>query len=140
MWARCLDYAQRKFRGETLSVQERWEQEQRVLRPLPDRPYDCGKAIPVTSNKLSCIQFETCRYSVPVRYAEHTLLLRAYWDHIAVYCGVQKIAQHLRSYVRDQEVLELDHYLDLLLKRPGALSHARPFQAASLPPVRNVSI
>lgn len=135
LWARCLDYAQRKFRGETLSVQERWEQEQRVLRPLPHRPYDCGKTIPVTSNKLSCVLFDTCRYSVPASYAEQTLLLRAYWDHIEVYSGLQKIAQHLRSYVREQDIFELDHYLELLLKRPGALSHARPFQAAALPPV-----
>lgn len=135
LWERCLDYATRRFRGETLSVQERWQQEQRVLRQLPDRPFDCGRVVPVTSNSLSCVTFETCRYSVPVRYAGQPLLLRAYWDHLEVFAGIQKIAQHPRCFARDQEILDLDPYLELLIQKPGALSHARPFRAATLPPI-----
>lgn len=135
LWEGCLDYAKRKFRGETQTVQERWQQEQRVLRTLPNRPFDCAKTVPVTSNSLSCVQFDTCRYSVPVRYVGQTLLLRAYWDHLEIFAGLQKIAQHPRCFARDQDVLDLDHYLELLLKKPGALSQARPFQAAALAPI-----
>lgn len=135
LWERCLDYAKRRFRGETQSVQERWQQEQRVLRALPERPFDCGRVVPVTSNNLSCVTFETCRYSVPVRYAGQPLLLRAYWDHLEVFAGVQRIAHHPRCFAREQEVLDLDHYLELLVQKPGALTHARPFRAATLAPI-----
>jgi len=32
------------------------------------------------------------------------------------------VARHERSYERHQKVLELDHYLDVLVKKPGALA------------------
>ena len=35
---------------------------------------------------------------------------------------------HRRSYAREQDVLDLWHYLPLLKERPGALDHAKPFK------------
>jgi transposase len=135
LWERCLAYAQRVPRGESQSILERWKQEQRVLRPLPPHPFDCCKTLPVTSNNVACVSFDTCRYSVPVRYANHKLTLRAYWDRVEIYHGLQQVASHPRCYDREREILDLDHYLDLLLAKPGALSQAKPFRAADLHPV-----
>lgn len=84
---------------------------------------------------LPCVIFETCRYSVPVRYANRQLLLRAYWNRVEIYSGLEHIASHPRSYERYQEILDLDHYLDLLLIKPGALDQAKPFRMARLPDV-----
>lgn len=135
LWERCLDYAKRVPQGETISILERWQQEQRMLRPLPSKPFDCCRVQPVTSNKVACVTFETCRYSVPVRHANRQLWLRAYWDRVEIYDGRERIAVHPRSYERHREILDLDHYLDLLLNKPGALSQARPFRMAAIPDV-----
>lgn len=32
-------------------------------------------------------------------------------------------------------MLDLDHYLELLLRKPGALDNAKPLRAANLPPI-----
>jgi len=135
LWQRCLEYARRVPQGSTQSILERWEQEKKYLRPLPARPFDCCKVALVTSNKVSCVTFETCRYSVPVQYANRSLQVRAYWDRIDIYAGQEKIARHPRCYERNREILDLDHYLDLLHAKPGALAQAKPFRMAQLPAV-----
>jgi len=132
LWRRCLQYARRTLQGSTESILERWEQEKRFLRPLPARPFDCCKVALVTSSKTACVTFETCRYSVPTRYANQSLQVRAYWDRIDVYAGQEKIATHPRCYERNREILELDHYLDLLQEKPRALDQAKPFRMAQL--------
>lgn len=102
LWERCLKYAERTFRGESETVLERWRQEQRALRQLPQRPFECCKTLPVTSNGTASVLFDTCRYSVPVRYAHEKLVLRAYWDRIEIYHGLQRIASHPRCCCRSR--------------------------------------
>ncbi|MDI6709905.1 MAG: hypothetical protein QME76_04355 [Bacillota bacterium] len=38
LWERCLDYAKRVPQGETISILERWQQEQRMLGRFPQSP------------------------------------------------------------------------------------------------------
>lgn len=135
LWERCLKYAERVPYGETQTVSERWRQEQRVLRKLPERPYDCCKTVLVTSNNVACVRFDTCRYSVPVRYVGQQLILRAYWDRVEIFHGLERIASHPRSYERERDILDLDHYLDVLLRKPRALDQAKPFRSTDLPTV-----
>lgn len=134
LWARCQDYGRRTRRGQTLSVTELWEQERlSSLRRLPAVPFDCSRCIEVNANRLSCVAFETNHYSVPVQYAgTRRLVLRAYVNRVEVYAGLSCIAYHRRSYGREQDFLELDHYLELLLRKPGALRNAKPLRAANL--------
>lgn len=106
-----------------------------MLRPLPRRPYDCCKTVPVTSSNVACVTFDTCRYSVPVRCAGQQLILRAYWDRVEIAHGLERVASHPRCYERERDILDLDHYLDILLRKPRALDQAKPFRAADLPAV-----
>lgn len=135
LWERCLKYGERVPRGERQTILERWRQEQRVLRSLPVRPYECCKTIPVSSNNVACVTFDTCRYSVPVRYAGQPLILRAYWDRVEISHGQELIASHPRCYERERDILDLDHYLDVLLQKPRALDQAKPFRSTDLPAV-----
>ena len=38
------------------------------------------------------------------------------------------VAQHQRCYSHRQQVLDLEHYLDVLARKPGALAGSRPLQ------------
>lgn len=137
LWAGCQEYARRTRRSQVLCVSELWEQERTTaLRPLPPVPFDCSRSVEVDASRLSCVPFETNHYSVPVQYAgTRQLLLRAYVDRVEVYAGLACIARHRRSYERERDLLELDHYLELLLRKPGALRNAKPLRAANLPAI-----
>jgi hypothetical protein len=37
-------------------------------------------------------------------------------------------AHHERCYGRQQQILDLEHYLDVLYRKPGALAGSRPLQ------------
>jgi hypothetical protein len=45
------------------------------------------------------------------------------------------VATHRRSYEREQDVLDVLHYLPLLKERPRAFDHAKPLKVWVLPPV-----
>ncbi|UII56544.1 hypothetical protein LS684_03410 [Cytobacillus spongiae] len=45
------------------------------------------------------------------------------------------IANHIRSYERNQMITVLDHYLEALLKKPRAIRDAHAFQTSEIPEV-----
>lgn len=137
LWQRCQEYAKRTRRGQSQAVAELWAQERTTaLRSLPPVPFDCSRTVKVGATRTSLVPFETNHYSVPVRFAgTKNLTLRAYVDRVEVYAGLTCIARHGRSYERERDVLELDHYLELLERKPGALRNAKPLRAAKLPPI-----
>jgi hypothetical protein len=48
--------------------------------------------------------------------------------HIEIWHAGTQVARHERSYSRRQQILELEHYLDVLERKPGALAGSRPLQ------------
>jgi hypothetical protein len=47
-------------------------------------------------------------------------------SEVHVWSGGRKVASHERTYGRGEHVLNLEHYLDVLEKKPGALAGSRP--------------
>ena len=125
---RCLSEAGRRLRGETQTIGEMWEQERPQLLPLPTHPYPCCRTVPVRPNRLSMVTFQTNRYSVPVEHADGVLILRAFVDRVVITDGTMVVAVHERCYGREQDILDVFHYLPLLKKRPGAFDHAKPLK------------
>ena len=125
---RCLAEAGRRLRGESGTIGELWEQERSNLLPLPAHPFPCCRTVPVRPNRFSMVTFQTNRYSVPVKYASKVLLLRAFVDRVEITDGARVMAAHERCYRREQDVLDVFHYLPLLKERPGAFDHARPLK------------
>ncbi len=117
-----------------MSVGEVFERERQALQPLPQQPFDCCRHVEVQANQLSLVHFETNRYSVPVAWAHEKLVLKAYVDRVEIWHGTQPVARHRRLYGRNEESLDLDHYLDLLLQKPGALKYARAVRQSPLSP------
>jgi hypothetical protein len=102
------------------------------MLPLPPQPLECYWMLPVKSNSLSLITFEQNSYSVPVSYASKELVCRVYADDLAIYHHGGLIATHKRCFEKGKEIFDYDHYLDLLLIRPGSVLYARPLQKAKL--------
>ena len=87
------------------------------------------------ASHLSLVNFDSNRYSVLVEYGFSKLALYAYAWHIEISCGDSIIATHNRCYDKGREIVEIDHYLPLLLQRPGAFPYARPVRQWKMPPV-----
>jgi len=130
----CRQYDQGKIPNSNETVGEAFLKEQPYMLPLPPFHLNGFREISTKANTYAMVRFENNAYSVPIQYARcETLTLRAHVDFIEILSEDQVIAKHLRSYEVNQEILNYDHYLDLLLIRPGAIPHARPLKQAKLP-------
>ena len=121
--------------GKEISIGEAWEQEKGQLLPLPRIPYRCCVSRPLKANHLSLVNFDANRYSVPVEYGIAKLTLQAYVWRVEVACGDRVIATHERCYDKGQDILNIDHYLPLLIQRPGAFPYAKPVRQWKMPEV-----
>ena len=117
--------------GKDMTIGEAWEAEKLKLLPLPPFSHRCCISRPVKANHYSLVTFDGNRYSVPVEYQGSKLILHAYAWKIEVGCGDRTIATHRRRYGKKQDVMEVEHYLPLLLKRPGAFPYAKPVRQMS---------
>ncbi len=94
--------------------------EKPAMRPLPDAPYEVALTrIARATNRFRVI-LDTNRYSVPAEYASRRLSLKAYPDRICIYNNSDLIAQHPRSYDRNQDFEDPDHPRALLTQRRAA--------------------
>ena len=135
LWQRCQQEA-RKPKGQTkTSAWDLWQEEKTQLQPLPAHPFACCQKRRVTINSYSLVEFETNHYSVPVCYGPKEALIRAFVHRIEIYAAntQELLAIHPRCYDRGQESLVLDHYLELLARKPGGLVNAKVVR--QMPPV-----
>jgi hypothetical protein len=63
-------------------------------------------------------------YSVPARYASRRLPVRLSTTAVEVLDGSRVVARHERAAGKHAEMLVLDHYLEVLRFKPGALPGA----------------
>ena len=112
-----------------ITVGEHFELEAPTLRALPVEPFDVGV---VGSNRVdtkSRVCVRQVHYSVPVRYVRRRLDVRVDAETIEVLDGSRVVARHRRGRKGD-EVLVLDHYLEVLARKPGAMLSATPLARA----------
>ena len=115
-------------------VREAFTEEQAHLRPLPGhRPETC-RVLSSSANKFAHVHVDRSSYSVPTDLARKTLTVKRFHDRVEVIHGADVVAVHQRSAVRGAYVLELEHTLDLLLKKPRAAQEATVIRQIGLPP------
>jgi transposase len=135
LFEKCMAYEESLVPRSCLTVGETFQLEKECMLPLPVRPLDCYRLLYAKSNSLSLVTIEQNAYSVPVSHASSELTCRIYAEKVEIYSHRELLASHERCLGKGQEVLNYDHYLDLLLIRPGAVLFARPLQQADLPPI-----
>ena len=130
---RCLERMDARLRGHAETIGQRMDRDLEALLPLPPVAYDaCDKQAGRVSS-LSLVRYRTNDYSVPVAYGHRDVLVRGYVDRVVISCGSEVIAEHPRSYERDDFVFDPIHYLPLLERKTGALEQAAPLQGWDLP-------
>jgi transposase len=99
--------------------------EREHLLPLADEDFDLIEVSFPTVNSLGQVKVRTNAYSVP---ADPGTIVQAKITPTTVEIWHQGrcIATHERCYLRNQEVFDLEHYLDVLEHKPGALMGSKP--------------
>ncbi len=124
----CQADDQRQVDGQAVTIGAAWEMEKPFLMGLPEKDFDCCTIKPVSLMPYSQVEFETNRYSVPADILSSKLVLKAYPFRVKILHGNDTLAEHPRSYGRNQEIFDPLHYLPLLEQRPGAFEHAKPIR------------
>ncbi len=65
-----------------------------------------------------------CQYSVPARFIGHRVRVKLSASTVTVLSRDMVVARHPRAAGKGVQVLDLDHYLEILLRKPGALPGA----------------
>jgi hypothetical protein len=100
------------------------ETDRAALRPLPAEPFDPARIVPVRVDRKARVCVRQSFYSVPARYAGRRLPARIGGTRIEVTDAGRVVASHERSVVRGSQTLVLDHYLEILVRKPGAMPGA----------------
>jgi transposase len=101
--------------------------ERTYLLPLAEEPFDLQEVSFPTVNTLGCVKVRTNAYSCPVR-AGTVVQAKLSATTVDLWHEGRCVASHQRCYGRYQEVLDLDHYLEVLSHKPGALAGSKPLE------------
>jgi transposase len=123
--AGCRADEVRVIQGRTHSVGEAMTIERGSLRPLAAEPFDLQEVSFPQVDGASCVRVKTNPYSVPAPVGT-CVEAKLGSAHVEFWADGQCLARHERSYVRFEPVLELEHYLDVLERKPGALAGSTP--------------
>jgi transposase len=120
--AGCEQDLARRIAGRSETVGEAFARERPVLRALPAEPAqtDEDAAPRVDAKALVCVRQN--RYSVPVGLVGRRLAVRVGAREIVISYDGRVVARHDRLTGRFGMSAQLDHYLELLARKPAALA------------------
>ena len=130
----CLRRRERRLRGHSETIGERFERDRAALLPLPAAPYEACEKVAARVSSLALVRYRGNDYSVPTRHGHLQVLVRGYVHEVTIACASEVIARHPRSYEREAVVYDPLHYLALLEQKTRALDQAAPLAGWDLPP------
>lgn len=123
--AACREDESRVISGRTETIGAAMRVEQIALLPLADDDFDLAEvSFPMVST-LGWVRVRTNAYSVP-QAAGTRVEAKLTAAGLELWHGGKCIAQHERNYGRYQEILDLEHYLEVLEHKPGAFAGSTP--------------
>lgn len=114
----------RVITGRPITIGAAFAAEACALMELPAEGFDCARLLHARVDNRARVSVRQCFYSAPARYAGRRLPVRPAARAVEVYDGPRLVARHERAAGRYVEVLCLDHYLEVLHTKPGALPAA----------------
>ena len=123
----CHQDEQRRIEGRDQSVGAALLIERDHLLPLAKEGLDLAQTTFPAVNSLGCVKVLTNAYSAPLQ-AGTQVQAKIYASTIELWHDGRCVARHERCYGRQQQVLDLEHYLDVLSRKPGAMAGSRPLQ------------
>jgi transposase len=125
--AECKRDEQRIIGGRSQSVGAGMCLEREHLLPLVAEGFELASTHFPQVNGSGCARVLTNFYSTPVPVGRE-VQAKVYAAHVEIWYQGACVARHERCFSRQQKVLDLEHYLDVLSKKPGALAGSTPLE------------
>src|SRR3954469_13450082 len=122
--AGCEADLSRRIVGHAGAIRDAWAIERPLLLALPAEPFDSAEVAAPRVDQKSLVTVRQNRYSVPVALAGLKVSARVGAREITISHGGQVVARHERLHGRFATSAQLDHYLELLQRKPGGLEHS----------------
>ena len=123
----CHEDEGRKVGDRTETVGAIMRIERDHLLPIPEEGFELGEVCFPTVDSKGCVNVRTNRYSVPVKAGTKVRVV-VLPSSIEAWHEGKCIARHERCHSRRQMILNLEHYLDVLERKPGALAGSTPLE------------
>ena len=120
----CEQDLGRRIVGRRVTVGEAWAQERPLLQGLPAERFDATEIATPRVDTKSLVTVRQNRYSVPVALAGLKVHARIGAREITLSHAGKVVAVHERLHGKFGTSAKLDHYLELLERKPGGLEHS----------------
>jgi len=127
------DYLQKKLIE--INKDSTIEEEKKFLTPYRPK-YEVAHITINNVNKYSFIQIDTNFYSVPEQLVGKNVMVKKYPNDINVYYKNNLVTTHKRIKEKKKTCLNINHYLDTFLKKPGALRNSAALK--SVPELKDI--
>ena len=120
----------RRIGARAHTVGQAFAAEKTLLKPLPVEPFETGRWFNPRVDRYAQITVRSNRYSVPSRLIGRPVRVLLNASDLSVYDGRAIVASHERLLGKGEARLDLDHYLEALIRKPGALLGATALDQA----------
>jgi transposase len=114
----------RRIANRAMTVGHEFAVEKGLLRALPDEPFPTWATLTPRVDRYARITVRCSHYSVPARLIGHRVRVQLSASELVIFDGRREVARHPRLTGKGSETLVLDHYLEVLVRKPGALPGA----------------
>ncbi len=122
--AGCEADLARRIDGRQQTVRDAWAAERLLLLALPADRFDCCETAAPRVDAKSLVTIRQNRYSVPVALAGLKVSARIGAREVTINHGGREVARHERLHGKFGTSAQLDHYLELLARKPGGLERS----------------
>jgi hypothetical protein len=126
----CAEDDLRHREGHRATIIEDWDRERDSLRALPTEPFQTARIETARVDAKGCARVSTNRYSVPIKLVHLRIEYRLHATRIEFVHEGRVVASHPRLQGKHGIRVCLDHYLELLWHKPGALTRSLPLRQA----------
>jgi len=126
--AACVATRSRTISGRNMTVGEAGRIEQPHLLPMAAEGFGIHETLyPLVVNGKGCVKVKTNWYSTPL-WPGLRVTARLWPSLVSIEHDGNCVARHPRNYGRGHQILSLEHYLDVLEKKPGAMAGSTPLE------------
>lgn len=127
LWNDCIHYRENhKVEHRQNPVYTMYQEEAKFINAIPKYRFDTSKTAIAKVDDFSTIRYEKNNYSVPTKYLRKDVTIKGYANNIRILHEGTVIATYSRQYGSGNTQYRLEHYIDLLERKPRSVSNARP--------------
>lgn len=126
----CISYRDNhKIATHNQTVKEAYKQEWYSLKQIPAYRFDTSRSATPTVGDYSTVRFEKNNYSVPIKYLRKTINAKGYANKVCFFYDNELIATYDRLYGSGKTEYRLEHYIELLERKPRSVFQAKPVKS-----------